>query len=245
MSIGCPAPNAGPESPQPDQGGEQLLRRHRAVPDRRRRQAGIAVPARIRPGLAEVRQHLPPPAARRLAQGEHRVQVRHEPAAVREVAVGVVDHPPLLHHVRQPVGQPGRGRRPVAPGPPGLLVIPLDRPGQVEVRDEAHVRLVDAHPERDRGHHDQPVLAQEPRLVHGPGPRVEAGVVGQRDEAFRGQELGRLLHRRPGQAVDDARVTRVLGPQQPEQLPPRFILRLDPVLDVGPVEARHELPGLA
>ncbi len=37
----------------------------------------------------------------------------------------------------------------------------------------------------------------------------------------------------------------MLGPQQPEQLPPGLVLRLDPVLDVGPVEARHELPGVA
>ena len=70
-------------------------------------------------------------------------------------------------------------------------------------------------------------------------------MVGQRDQALRGKERSRLLHRRPGQAVDDARVTRVLGPQQPEQLPPRLVLRLDPVLDIRPVEAGHELPGLA
>jgi hypothetical protein len=37
----------------------------------------------------------------------------------------------------------------------------------------------------------------------------------------------------------------MLGPQQPEQLAARLVLRLDPVLDVGPVEARHELAGAA
>src|ERR1035437_7976923 len=66
-----------------------------------------------------------------------------------------------------------RGRRTVTPGSPGLLVVPLDRLGQVQVRDEADIRLVDAHPERDRGHHDQPVLAQEPGLVRSPGAGVE------------------------------------------------------------------------
>ena len=38
---------------------------------------------------------------------------------------------------------------------------------------------------------------------------------------------------------------RMLGPQQPQQLALGLVLRLDPVLDVGPVEAGHELPGLA
>ncbi len=70
-------------------------------------------------------------------------------------------------------------------------------------------------------------------------------MIRQGDEPLGTKELGRLLHRRPGQAVDDARVTRMFLPQQPEQLPPRLVLRLDPILDVGPVEARHELPGLA
>ncbi len=109
---------------------------------------------------------------------------------------------------------------------------------------EADVRLVDTHAERDRGHHDQPVLAQEPRLVHGPGPRVEPGVVRQRREPFGAQELRRLLHRSPGQAVDDARLSRMLGAQQPQQLAAWLVLRLDPVLDVGPVEAGHEVAGL-
>ena len=59
-----------------------------------------------------------------------------------------------------------------------------------------------------------------------------------------GEELGGLLHRGAGQAVDDARVPGVLGAQQFEQLPLWVVLRGDPVLDVGPVEARHELAGL-
>ena len=43
-----------------------------------------------------------------------------------------------------------------------------------------------------------------------PGGRVQPGVVGQRGDPVAGKELGGLLHRCPGQAVDDARVPGVL-----------------------------------
>jgi len=124
--------------------------------------------------------------------------VRDQLAPVREIAVGIVDQPPLLHDVGQPVGQPRRGRRTIPPGPPGLLVITLHRPGQVQVRDEPDVWLVDAHAERDGGHHDQAVLTQEPGLVGGPGPCVQPGVIRQRREPLGGQEIRRLIHRSPG-----------------------------------------------
>jgi hypothetical protein len=57
----------------------------------------------------------------------------------------------LLHHIAEAVGHPGHGRLPVAAGAAGLLVVGLDRLGQVEMRDEAHVGLVDAHAEGDGG----------------------------------------------------------------------------------------------
>lgn len=53
-----------------------------------------------------------------------------------------------------------------------------------------------------------------------------------------------LLHGVAGQAVDDPRVALVLVPEQAEQLAFGVGLRLDPVLDVRTVEARHEVPGL-
>jgi hypothetical protein len=52
------------------------------------------------------------------------------------------------------------------------------------VRDEAHIGLVDAHAERDRGDHDHAVLAEEPRLVRARA-RVEPGVIRHRVEALR------------------------------------------------------------
>jgi hypothetical protein len=56
---------------------------------------------------------------------------------------------PLLHDVAEAVGHPRVGGRAVAAGAAGLLVIALDALRQVEVRDEAHVGLVDAHAEGD------------------------------------------------------------------------------------------------
>ena len=215
----------------------------RAVPGLRRFQAGVAVSARLAL-LAEVGQQPGPPALDGLAERQHRVQVLAEHPAVGQVALGVVDHLALLDHVGQPVGQPGGGRQPVPPGPAGLLVVALDRLGQVEVGDEPDVRLVDAHPERDGGDHHQAVLAQEPGLVLRPDPGVQAGVVRQRGDPLARQPFRRLVDRGAGQAVDDPGVARVLAAQQFEQLLAGLVLRHDPVLDVRPVEAGHEVLGV-
>jgi hypothetical protein len=144
--------------------------------------------------LPEVVQQLHPAARDGLAQRQHRVQVLAQPPPVRQVPRRVVDHLPLLHDVGEPVGQPRGGRQPVASGAAGLLVVALHGLRQVQVRDEPHVRLVDAHAERNGRHHDQAVLAQEPRLVRRAHPRVQPRVVGQRGDALGEQELGRLLH---------------------------------------------------
>jgi hypothetical protein len=86
------------------------------------------------------------------------------PLLDRTVALAWLDEAALLHHVAEAVGHPhDRGR--VATRATGLLVVALDGLRQVDVRDEAHIRLVDAHAERDRGDHDHAVLAEEPGLV--------------------------------------------------------------------------------
>ncbi len=166
-----------------------------AVPRLRRQQARVAVAARG-PALAEIGKQLRAAAFHRFAQGEHGVQVGGETAAVCTVALGGVDQLALLHDVCEPVGKPGGRGEAVTSGTAGLLVIALDGLGQVEVGDEAHVGLVDAHAERDGGHHDDAVFAQEARLVRGAGTRVEPGVVGQRRDPAGHQEFRGLLHRR-------------------------------------------------
>ncbi|MGX1223775.1 hypothetical protein RKD42_005034 [Streptomyces ambofaciens] len=108
--------------------------------------------------------------------------------------------------------------------------------------DEPHVRLVDAHAEGDGRHDHQALLAQEPRLVRRAGARVQARVVGHRLHTVAREELGGLLDGVAREAVHDARVPGVLLAQEAQELLLGVRLRHDPVLDVGPVEAGHEVP---
>ncbi len=108
------------------------------------------------------------------------------------------------------------------------------------MRDEAHVRLVDAHAEGDRRDDDDAVLALEPRLVGGPVGVVHPRVIRDRRDALAGQPRGRLVDPAARQAIDDARLARMLAADEGEQLRARIVLVDDRVADVGPVEARHE-----
>ena len=125
----------------------------------------------------------------------------------------------------QAVGHPRVGGQAVAAGAAGLLVIALDALRQVEVRDEAHVGLVDAHAERDGRDHDDAVLAQEARLVRG----ARRGVHARRDRAARAMPLpashaavsSTLLAR---QAIDDAGFAGVLVADEAQQLRARVVL---------------------
>ena len=136
----------------------------------------------------------------------------------------------------------GLGRFPVAPGAPRLLVVALDRLGQVQVGDEAHVRLVDAHAEGDGRDHDDPVLAQEAALVRGADLSVQAGVVRQGREALAGKEFGRGLDLAPRQAVDDPGFPAMRG-EEVQQLAAAVVARGDGIADVRAVERTGELPG--
>ena len=123
--------------------------------------------------------------------------------------LGLLDHAALLHDVGQAVGHPGVGGLAVAAGAAGLLVVGLDALRQIEMRDEAHVGLVDAHAEGDGGDDDDAVLAQEALLV----ARADAARPGRRDRAGRQSRRrepgGRLLDLRARQAIDDAGVARM------------------------------------
>jgi hypothetical protein len=61
------------------------------------------------------------------------------------------------------------------------------------MRHEAHVGLVDAHAERDGGHHHDAFLAQEAVLVGLAHRVVQPGVVGQGVEAGLAQRLAPAL----------------------------------------------------
>jgi hypothetical protein len=131
-------------------------------------------------------------------------------ALVALVAFGVLQHLLEHHHVLQAVGHPGVRRQAVTAGPAGFLVVGLKRFGQVEVGDEAHVGLVDAHAEGDGGDHDQPFLVEEAVLV---GARFggQPGVIRQRREALLAEEGRGFVDLLARQAIDDAGVAAALG----------------------------------
>ena len=105
--------------------------------------------------LAEVVEQPDTAAIHRLAQAQQRVELRAGDALVLLARRRLLDEPALLNDVRQAVDHPGIRGQAVAAGAAGLLVVRLDALRHVEVRDEAHVRLVDAHAEGDgRDHHD-------------------------------------------------------------------------------------------
>ena len=100
-----------------------------------------------------------------------------DPLALLVPAAGC-DELPELRDVAQAPGHHGGRRQPVAAGAPGLLVVGLEALGRIEVVDEAHVGLVDAHPERDRGHDDARLVLDEPTLGGAPDVRGQTRVVG-------------------------------------------------------------------
>ncbi|MCY1215266.1 hypothetical protein D9M72_271080 [compost metagenome] len=229
--------------PQAVDGGQHLLRRDRPVPGLRGIQADVAIAAG-RDLLAEVGQQAHAPAFHRFAQPQHGVELLAEPPAVGLLAGRFVDHAALLHHVLQAIGQPGGGGQAVAAGAAGLLVIAFHGLGQVDVGHEADVGFVDAHAERNGGHHDHAVLAQEARLVGGAHLGAEPGVVGHGVDALVAEEFRGFFHAGSRQAVDHAGFAFVFGADHFQQLLAHLVLFDDAVADVGAVEAGNEVAGV-
>ena len=164
---------------------------------------------------------------------------------MRVVGVGFVDHLALLHDVAEAVGHPRVRRHAVAARAPRFLVVAFDALRQIEMGDEAHVRLVDAHAERDRRAHHDAFLALEHLLMLLARLELHARVIRQRAHALALQPLGGLFDLAARQAIDHARVgravlVRVLGADEIEQLRARIVLFDDPITNVRPIEARHE-----
>src|SRR5699024_2192864 len=159
------------------------------------------------------------------------------------IALTGFDEAALGDDIAEAVDHPGVGGQSVASGATGLLVVALDGARQVEVGDEADIGFVDAHAEGDRGDYDDTVLAEEPGLVLRADLGRQHSVIGQGGDAAGGERLGELVGTPSGEAVDDARVPGVLGGDEVQQLGPGRGLRLDPVGDVRPVEAGHEVLG--
>ena len=159
--------------------------------------------------LAEIAEQPRAAAGRGFAQADQRIELAARHPLERVGAGRLVDHAPLLHDVLQAIGHPCVGRLAVAAGAAGLLVVGLDALRQVEVGDEAHVRLVDAHAEGDRRDDDDAVLVDEAVLVARARRGVQAGMIGERRDAGLDERGDGVLDLGAREAVDDAGFARV------------------------------------
>ena len=105
--------------------------------------------------------------------------------------------------------------------------------------DVAHVGLVDAHAEGDRGDNHLDALHQEIVLIGGARRGVHPGVVGPRADAVGHQQFGELLDLLAAQAVDDTALALVLL-DEADDLAIDVVLGTDLVVEVRPVERRLE-----
>ena len=189
--------------------GQRLAGRFGAVPYLGRAEAGITIAAGLFEPVTEILQQGLAAAGSDLAQPQQGVQLVPLHPLVAFIRLGAVDHLTQGDHVLQAVHHPGVRGFAVAPGAARLLVIGLHALGQIQMGDEAHVRLVDAHAEGDGGADDDPVLAQKTRLVPPANLGGQAGMVGQGREPLFPEEGRRALHLLARQAVDDARIAQM------------------------------------
>ena len=160
-------------------GRERLLRRDRAVDHFGAVAAEIAIAARLR-RLAEISQQRLPAAARRLAQGDERIEPLAVDALLLIGCVALLDLHAAQPDVAHAVERQRIGRQAVAAGAADLLIVALDIGRQVGVEHETDVRFVDAHAECDRRDRDDAVLLQEGILIARAVGLLHAGVIGKR-----------------------------------------------------------------
>ena len=132
----------------------------------------------------------------------------------------------------------------VAAGAADLLIITLDAGRQIGVEHKAHIALVDAHAEGDGGDHHHIRLGHEGILMRLAHLLRHAGVIGERLDAFRGEERGRFLRALARQAIDDAALARPRFDEGQQLLLPA-LLRRHGELDVGTVETQHDRLDMA
>ena len=252
MTWPTPYPNRA--APEPIHAAERHPRLLGGVEGLRRLQADVAVAARRGIRLAEVAQQRLTAAAEAVGVADHRcelVQLDAHPLGIALVlvvrvrrATAAFDEAAHDGGVAEAEEQQGLGGQTVAAAAPGLLVVALDGLGQVVVHDEAHVALVDAHAEGDRGDDHRDLVPREGVLDAPPLVRRQAGVVGGGVHAVGAELAGDLLGALAREAVDDAGLAGVAG-EELRELVQRLALVDHGVADVGPVEPGDVDGGVA
>ena len=191
--------------------------------------------------FAEVAQDGLVAAGGGFAEAEQRIELLQFDALALLGCIAGQQHLAHGNDIAQAVCHPRIRGQSVAPGSARFLIVTFHAFGQVEVGDEAHVGLVDAHAEGDGGDHDDAFLAQEFLLVLAAHSGIQSGVIRQGIPALLLEPCGGLFHFLARQAIHDARIVGMLGFEEGLQLLARIVLERDAVADVGAVEAGDEL----
>ena len=145
-----------------------------------------------------------------------------------------------------PVQQPGLRGRAVPAGPPELLVVRVQRGRRIGVQHPAHVRLVDPHAERDRGHDDAGRAAEERGHRVVPLAPGQPGVVERHPLACFGERVVRRLRAGVRRRIDNPRACEPV--RRADKLLPLVGDRARAVhrqVDVRPVEVADHHHGIA
>ena len=151
--------------------------------------------------------------------------------------MGTLDEELVGESVGKGMEQEDLGRLAVAPRATGFLIVGLERSRHGVVHDDAHVRLVDAHPERVRGNDGANVAIHEGGLDVVAMRIVEPGVIGERRDARPLQGERHLLHVATSRRIDDRHALMVAEHADQRLILLRVGLRGDDVIpEVRPVE---------
>ena len=187
--------------------------------------------------LAEIRHDATVPAA---DGGGVAFHVAHQrPPFGAELAVPL-EHDPPLQKVCCRRDQDALRFEAVASGPPGLLLIVLERLRRAGMQDESHVGSIDPHPERDGRNDDVGLLVEEGILILVALGIAQAGVVRHRAVAFIDQPRRKIVHLTSRQAVNDPGLL-LMPREHVENLPPQVRARQDPIHEVRPIERPDHL----
>ena len=155
------------------------------------------------------------------------------------VALFLVDEIIDLCDVRITVEQGAIRGQSVASCASDLLIITLDALRQIEVNDEAHIRLVDAHAERDGGDDDLRVVADERLLILFSFDILQPRVIRTCGIFFGGEIRGEFVHLLARETINDARLVFV-AIEEFDHLTDRLALANDFDVEILAVETGDE-----
>src|SRR5205085_2690673 len=114
-----------------------------------------------------------------------------------------IDEAFVAQHVGPGVEEDAIALDAIATSTTDLLIVAFDGTRHIPVDHVAHVALVDAHAERDRGHDHVAVVVAKLVLHARALAGLHARVIAERRDAARAQVLGHAVDRLAREAVDD------------------------------------------